>query len=53
MHWYRFQKICKKTHEELEIRGGIETIQTTVLLKSARIIRRVQETWENLQRQRT
>ena len=30
--------------EELEIRGRVETIQTTALLRSARILRRVQET---------
>ena len=30
--------------EDLEIRGRVETIQTTVLLGSARILRRVQET---------
>ena len=32
--------------EELEIRGWVETIQTTLLLRSARILRRVLETWE-------
>ena len=30
--------------EELEIRGGVETTQTTALLKSARILGRVLET---------
>ena len=30
--------------EELEIRGRVETIQTTALLRSARILRRVEET---------
>ena len=30
--------------EDLEIRGRVETIQTTALLRSARILRRVQET---------
>ena len=30
--------------EDLEIRGRVETIQTTVLLRSARILRRVLET---------
>ena len=30
--------------EDLEIRGGVETIQTTALLRSARILRRVLET---------
>ena len=30
--------------EELEITGGVETVQTTALLRSARILRRVLET---------
>ena len=30
--------------EELEISGGVETIQTTTLLRSARILRRVLKT---------
>ena len=30
--------------EDLEIRGRVETIQTTALLVSARILRRVMET---------
>ena len=34
--------------EYLGIRGQIETIQTTALLKSARILGRVLETWEDL-----
>ena len=34
--------------EELEITGRVETIQTTALLRSARLLRRVLETWENL-----
>ena len=33
---------------DLEIRGWVETIQATALLKSARILRRVLETWGNL-----
>ena len=37
-------KSLGKIEEELEIRGRIETIQTTALLKSARILRRVMET---------
>ena len=32
--------------EDLEIRGQVETILTTVLLRSTRILRRVLETWE-------
>ena len=34
--------------EELEIGGRIETIQITALLRSARILRRVLETWGDL-----
>ena len=33
---------------ELEIRGRVETIQTTSLLGSARILRKVLETWGNV-----
>ena len=31
--------------EDLEVGGQVETIQTTALLRTARILRRVQETW--------
>ena len=34
--------------EDLEIRERVKTIQTTALLRSARILRRVLETWEGL-----
>ena len=34
--------------EDLEIRGRLETIQTTALLRLARIARRVQETWGDM-----
>ena len=34
--------------EDLQITGQVEMIQTTVLLWSARILRRVLETWEDL-----
>ena len=34
--------------EDLEVGGQVETIQTTVLLKMARILRRVMETWGDL-----
>ena len=34
----------EKRLEDLEIRGRIETIQTTALLQSARILKRVLET---------
>ena len=30
---------------DLEVGGRVETIQTTVLLRTARILRRVLETW--------
>ena len=34
--------------EDLEVGGLVKTIQTTVLLRTARILRRVLETWGNL-----
>ena len=34
--------------EDLEVSGGVETIQTTALLRMARILRRVLETWGDL-----
>ena len=34
--------------EDLEVGGRVKTIQTTELLKTARILRRVLETWEDL-----
>ena len=34
--------------EDLEIRGRVDTIQTKALLRSARIPRRVLETWGDL-----
>ena len=37
-----------KSLEDLEVGGGVETIQTTALLKTARILRRVLETWGDL-----
>ena len=37
-----------KSHEDLEIGGQMETIQTTALLRNARILRRVLETWGDL-----
>ena len=37
-------KVLTKGLEDLEIRGQVETIQTTALLRSARIRRRVLET---------
>ena len=34
--------------EDLEVNGRVETIQTTALLRTARILRRVLETWGDL-----
>ena len=34
--------------EDLAVGGRVEGIQTTALLKTARILRRVLETWEDL-----
>ena len=34
--------------EDLEVGGRVENIQTTALLRTARILRRVLETWGNL-----
>ena len=34
--------------DDLEVGGRLETIQTTALLRTARILRRVLETWEDL-----
>ena len=34
--------------KDLEVGGRIETIQTTALLRTARILRRILETWGNL-----
>ena len=34
--------------EDLEVGGRVETIRTTTLLRTARILRRVLETWGNL-----
>ena len=34
--------------EDLEVGDRVETIQTTALLKTARILRRVLESWEDL-----
>ena len=37
-----------KGREDVEVGGREVTIQTTALLKTARILRRVQETWGDL-----
>ena len=41
-------KGLQKGLEDLEVGGRMETIQTTALLRTARILRRVQETWRDL-----
>ena len=47
-NWYTWIKGLVKRLEDLEIRGQVETIQTTALLRSSRILRRVLETWRDL-----
>ena len=37
-----------KRQEDLDMRGQVETIQTTALLRTVRILRRVLETWGDL-----
>ena len=37
-----------KGQEDLEVGGRVETIQTTALLKTVRILRRVRKTWGDL-----
>ena len=37
-----------KGREDLEVGGRVETIQMTALLRTARILRRVLETWWDL-----
>ena len=37
-----------KSLEDLKVGGRVETIQTTAFLKTARIMRRVLETWGDL-----
>ena len=37
-----------KGQEDLKVGGRVETIQTTALLRTARILRRVLETWRDL-----
>ena len=41
-------KGLQKELEVLEVGGRVETIQTTTLLRTARILRRVLETWRDL-----
>ena len=41
-------KALLKVLEDLEVGGPVETIQTTALLRTARILRRVLETWGDL-----
>ena len=37
-----------KGQEDLEVGGRVETVQTTALLRTVKILRRVQETWGDL-----
>ena len=41
-------KVLLKGLEDLEVSGKVETIQTTALLRTAKILRRVLETWGDL-----
>ena len=45
--WISYQRPVNRLRE-LEIRGWFETIQTTALLRSGRILRRVLDTWRDL-----
>ena len=47
-HSEQFLKSWKKKLEEFEIRGRIETTQTTAVLRSERILGRVLKTWGDL-----
>ena len=42
------RKVLAQGLEDFEIRGRVENIQTTQLLRSARLLRRVLETWGDL-----
>ena len=44
----RLTKWLLKGLEDLEVSGRVETIQTTALPRTARILRRVLETWGDL-----
>ena len=46
--WGTITKGLLKILEDLEVGGQVETIQTTALLRTARILRRVLETWGDL-----
>ena len=46
-YWYSHERLIQR-REELEIRGLVETIKTTALLRSARILRRILETCGDL-----
>ena len=41
-------KVLLKGQEDLEVGGRVKTIQNTALLRTARILRRVLETWGDL-----
>ena len=46
--WGPITKGLLKGLEDLEVRGQVETIQTTALLRTTRILRRILETWGDL-----
>ena len=45
---WKVHKALERLLEEVEIWGRAKTIQTTALLRSARILRWIRETWEDL-----
>ena len=46
-NWCAWKRLLKG-FDDLEVRGQVKTIQTTALLRSARILTRVPETWKDL-----
>ena len=47
--WCKLKSIrSEQSQKDFEIRGQVETIQTTALLRSVKILRRVLETWRDL-----
>ena len=45
---WRIRYIHQKGLKDFEIRGRVKTSQITALLRSVRILGKVQETWEDL-----
>ena len=44
----KYRDLASEPKKNLEIRGRVETIQNTALLRSTRKLRRVMETWEDI-----